>query len=79
MSISSYYDSTHNPTSYLIICPYEGTMTTTTTLINANPTLTIGSWTWPDYYGESAYIGIHLRYLWTDKLGNLKAYLAEKK
>ena len=48
-------------------------------MVNANATLTIANWAWPDYFGENAYIGVHLRYMWTDRLGNLKAYLAEKK
>ena len=49
------------------------------TIVSVSPTLTLTSWTWPDYYGANAYIGVHLRYMWTDRLGNLKAYLTEKK
>ena len=48
-------------------------------MVNANAALTIANWAWPDYYGENVYIGVHLRYMWTDRLGNLKAYIAEKK
>ena len=79
MAITSYYDSTHTPTSYLIICPYEGKMNTGYNIVNVAPKLTIEKWTWPDYYGNSVRIGAHLRYMWTDKIGNLLAYLAEAK
>ena len=58
---------------------YEGKLGTGNTIVTVNPTLTLGRWEWPDYYGESTYVGAHLRYMWTDKVGNLKAYLAEKK
>ena len=80
MQINSFYvDATTSSLAYLIICPYEGKFSTTDTLVSTKPTLTIATWTWPDYYGAGASAGLHLRYMWTDRLGNLKAYLAEKK
>ena len=36
------------------------------------------TWTWPDYIGQDLQVGAYLRYLWTDKLGNLQGYFAEK-
>ena len=41
MAINSYYDDTHAPIFYLIICPYEGKMSTGYTMVNVAPTLTI--------------------------------------
>lgn len=72
MTITSYYTDNNSPTAYLIICPYEGKFTAGT-LIDSLSTLEVqfSTWTWPDYYGHGAPIGAHLRYLWTDKLGNL--------
>ena len=43
MAITSYYDSTHTPTSYLIICPYEGKMNTGYNIVNVAPKLTMKS------------------------------------
>ena len=67
MTITSWYSSTVNATSYLIVCPYEGTLKTGD---NAKKTgLKIdgfSSWKWPDYFGKDAPIGAYLRYLWTD-------------
>lgn len=78
MAITSYYAASINATSYLIVCPYEGTYTTGDLTTKALSISNLG-WTWPDYYGTNAPIGAHLRYLWTDYLGNLKGYLAEGK
>ena len=82
MAITSYYDSTHSPTAYAVICPYEGKFADGTgTPIKDLGSLyvTFSTWKWPDYYGENAYIGAHLRYLWTGKNGNLLGYLAEER
>ena len=82
MTVSSYYSDATNiakPTSYLIICPYEGTFSNSVTSTVGTFKLTIDSWKWPDYYGLNAPIGAHLRYLWSDKSGYLIAFLAEAK
>ena len=79
MAITTFINYTTKPTSYLIVCPYEGKFVDSTPINTTSTTLTIASWTWPDYYGEDAVIGAHLRYLWTGKLGNLLAYLTETK
>lgn len=79
MAITSFYNAITKPISYLIICPYEGKFVDDTTIKGTQTTLTLENWIWPDYYGEEAFIGMHLRYLWTGKLGNLRAYLAEVK
>ena len=79
MAITSFKTSTVNATSYLIVCPYEGTLTTTDTAEKVGLKIENFTWTWPDYFGASAPVGAYLRYLWTDSLGNLKAYLSEIK
>ena len=79
MAITTFINATIKPTSYLIICPYEGKFAADTTIKGTATTLTLASWTWPDYYGKYAFIGAHLRYMWTGKQGNLRAYLAEKR
>ncbi len=82
MTITSYYTSGASislPTEYLIICPYEGSFSSTTTTTVGTFKLTIPTWKWPDYYGLAAPIGAHLRYLWTGKTGALVSYLAEAK
>lgn len=43
------------------------------------PKVIFSTWQWPDYYGQNAPIGSHLRYLLTDKRGNLVAYLTESR
>ena len=81
MTITSFYEVGTSPTAYIIVCPYEGNFGAKDIAIKSLTTLTVtfSTWTWPDYYGEGAYIGTHIRYLWTDKLGNLIGYLAEAK
>lgn len=79
MEVTSFYASSANQISYLIICPYEGSFSTSPTSTTGTFELKIGTWKWPDYYGLNAPIGAHLRYLWSGKDGFLIAYLAEAK
>ena len=82
MQITSYYNdgtTSASPVSFLIICPYEGSFSSTLTSTVGTFELKIANWKWPDYYGLNAPIGAHLRYLWTNKFGFLTAYLAEAK
>ena len=79
MTITSWYSSAVNATSYLIVCPYEGTLTICDTTKKAGLKIENFTWTWPDYFGASAPVGAYLRYLWTDKMGNLKAFISENK
>ena len=66
MTITSYKTATVNATSYLIVCPYEGTLTTGDKVTKSNIKISgFNSWKWPDYFGTNAPIGAYLRYLWT--------------
>ena len=76
MAINSYKTDKVNATSYLIICPYEDTFTTTDSTTKSGLKIENFTWTWPDF-GKDAPVGAYLRYLWTDKMGNLKAFIAE--
>ena len=67
MAITSYYSSEATPTSYLIICPFEGDFPSSATTTTTTYKLNITTWKWPDYYGLNAPIGAHLRYIWSDK------------
>ena len=77
MAITSYKTEKVNATSYLIVCPYEGTFTTGDTVKKSGLKIENFTWTWPDYFGKDAPVGAYLRYLWTDKIGNLEAFIAE--
>ena len=79
MAITSYITNAVNATSYLIVCPYEGTLTTGDTGAKTGLKIENFTWTWPDYFGKDAPVGAYLRYLWTDKKGNLKAFVSEAK
>ena len=80
MTITSYYDSTTNATSYLIICPYEGNHMLNYLNTLVTPLELSGmTWAWPDYFGYNAPVGAYLRYLWTGSSGDLVGYLTEGK
>lgn len=51
MAITTYITTTNKPTTYLIVCPYDGKFVDSTVIKSTTATLTLASWLWPDYYG----------------------------
>jgi hypothetical protein len=69
MEISSKFGLTAAMTSYAIACPYEGGSASSVAPSNiptAAAELNVSSWTWPYNYGDTAVVGTHLRYIWTN-------------
>ena len=52
MTITSFYEEDYNATSYLIVCPYEGTLDDSDTMESTAQIKEL-TWTWPDYFGLS--------------------------
>ena len=53
MTITSFYAEGYNATSYLIVCPYEGTFGTSSDTMATTAQIKELTWTWPDYFGSS--------------------------